>query len=73
MIIARDPICTICQRRPTTTVDHIKAKAGGGTDASQNLRGLCDQCHKRKTAQDGHARKALKRLSVTIRAARPRR
>jgi 5-methylcytosine-specific restriction protein A len=37
-----------------TTVDHILAKAKGGTDAWENLQALCHSCHSRKTAiEDG--------------------
>tara|TARA_B100001063_G_scaffold247320_1_gene292610 strand:+ start:5318 stop:5635 length:318 start_codon:yes stop_codon:yes gene_type:complete len=38
-----------------TTVDHIKAKEHGGTDAMSNLQSLCDSCHKAKTARERHA------------------
>lgn len=74
MVLARDPVCVACRRRPSEHVDHIKAKAGGGDDSMENLRGLCERCHMQKTAKDGHARKALTRLANTIRrAGRPRR
>lgn len=33
-------------------VDHIEAKAKGGTDAMTNLQSLCAPCHDRKTARD---------------------
>lgn len=33
-------------------VDHILAKALGGTDYDDNLETLCDPCHKAKTAED---------------------
>ncbi|MFW4112699.1 HNH endonuclease, partial [Klebsiella pneumoniae] len=32
------------------TVDHIKAKAHGGTDDDSNLESICYACHKSKTA-----------------------
>lgn len=75
MIIARDPFCVLCGKHPTEHVDHIVPKASGGDDSEANLRGLCESCHMRKTAQDGHQRKAQKRLANTIRrrAASPRR
>lgn len=69
MVLARDPVCVTCRRRPSAHVDHIRAKASGGDDAMDNLRGLCEGCHMRKTARDGLARKALKRLASTIRRA----
>ena len=72
MVLARDPVCVACERRPSRHVDHIRAKASAGDDSMENLRGLCEGCHQRKTARDGHARKALTRLANTIRAGRPR-
>jgi len=38
--------------RPANIVDHIKAKAHGGTDADDNLEAICDPCHKAKTARE---------------------
>lgn len=55
VILNRDPICTVCGREPATEVDHILRKAAGGTDDEGNLRGICDRCHTRKTAQDARA------------------
>ncbi|EJG27017.1 HNH endonuclease domain protein [Acinetobacter baumannii IS-123] len=37
---------------PATDVDHIKAKAFGGTDDPDNLQSLCGTCHKEKTAKE---------------------
>ena len=49
-------MCQPCltKGRPTqaTQVDHIKPKADGGTDDLGNLQAICDDCHKRKTAED---------------------
>lgn len=36
-----------------TDVDHIKAKAHGGTDEPSNLQSLCAPCHREKTAKEG--------------------
>lgn len=48
-ILARDPICVRCAERDvvreSTIVDHIKPLEHGGTDADDNLRGLCVDCH----------------------------
>ena len=57
-IIAREPLCRRClangRTTPATEVDHIKPKAQGGTDETENLQGLCHQCHSIKTAtEDG--------------------
>lgn len=49
-------ICQQCFRdghpSPASTVDHIKAKAHGGTDHSDNLESLCIPCHKAKTSRE---------------------
>jgi len=50
MIIARDPVCTICRQAPSTDADHISPREQGGTDDPSNLRGTCHACHSRKTA-----------------------
>lgn len=60
VILKRDKyLCQPCRAKgvltPATAVDHIKAKANGGTDDPGNLRAICDPCHKAKTAIDaGH-------------------
>lgn len=56
-ILKRDNhLCQACFRNgravTATTVDHIKAKAYGGTDDNSNLEGLCWPCHRRKTATE---------------------
>lgn len=61
MILHRDPFCVICNTEPSTTVDHIKPKAQGGEDTEENLRGVCADCHARKTAADGNAGKRAKK------------
>ena len=58
-VLRRDPFCVICRAhgvtRAATDVDHIKALEFGGTDAMDNLQGLCRECHKAKTAKErGH-------------------
>lgn len=54
--LARDPICKICNRAPSTVADHIVPYKGIWdlfTDLS-NLQGICAPCHDRKTAlEDG--------------------
>jgi 5-methylcytosine-specific restriction enzyme A len=52
VVLSRDPSCMLCQAQPSTQVDHLVAKAHGGTDDMTNLRGVCKPCHARKTAQD---------------------
>src|SRR5690242_4066281 len=52
--LARDPICKICNRYPSTVVDHIKPHRGNWdlfTDLN-NCQGLCEHCHNVKTAKE---------------------
>jgi 5-methylcytosine-specific restriction protein A len=42
----------IC-RGAATECDHVIPAAKGGTHQLDNLRGACEPCHKRKTAQEG--------------------
>lgn len=56
-ILARDKhLCQQCKREGRTRagriVDHIKAKAHGGTDDPANLQVICDDCHLAKTAEE---------------------
>lgn len=44
-------------------VDHIIAKADGGTDDDANLRSLCSPHHAAKTAAEGHAALARQRAA----------
>jgi len=54
VILARDPVCVACKRKPSTDVDHITPRRRGGTDDEANLQGLCHECHSSKTAtEDG--------------------
>jgi len=57
LILGRDKhLCQECARQgritPATTVDHIKAKANGGTDDPDNLESLCWPCHRAKTGRE---------------------
>lgn len=49
-------LCQLCLKQgwyvSATTVDHIVAKAHGGTDHLNNLQSLCEACHKAKTARE---------------------
>lgn len=63
-VLAEEPTCRSCRMAPATTVDHIVNKARGGTDARENLQGLCVACHRVKTATEGkHAAAAARRAS----------
>lgn len=55
IVLDRDKhLCQECLRNgrytPAETVDHITAKANGGTDDLSNLESLCKPCHRAKTA-----------------------
>ena len=55
-VLARDPICVICDRNPSTIGDHIIPHKGNWTLFSDlnNLQGICEPCHAKKTAaEDG--------------------
>jgi 5-methylcytosine-specific restriction protein A len=53
MVLAERPVCEAhgCGQL-ATDVDHIIAKAKGGTDDRDNLRSLCHSCHSRKTGRE---------------------
>ena len=45
VILREQPTCTVCNRQPSTQVDHIiPIDAGGGHELS-NLRGICAKCN----------------------------
>ena len=57
VILARDMhLCQPCKAKGRVTaaqaVDHIKAKASGGTDDPANLRAICNECHRTKSIED---------------------
>ena len=48
-ILERDMYtCQKCGSKEEPTVDHIKPKAWGGTDAESNLETLCKECNRKK-------------------------
>jgi 5-methylcytosine-specific restriction protein A len=62
-LFAREPLCAECKRHDRATLavwrDHIVPVAEGGTDDDANIQGLCDECHRAKTARE--AARGLKR------------
>lgn len=60
LALSRDKhLCQDCRDKGRVTaaaqVDHVVPKAKGGTDALDNLRSLCRECHDEKSARDlGH-------------------
>lgn len=45
--------CVLCGSRNEVQVDHVIPVTKGGTHALSNLRCLCGNCHRRKTAGEG--------------------
>lgn len=52
-ILARDPVCKICDVRPSRFCDHIQAKADDHSEAG--LQGVCGPCHDQKSSAEGNA------------------
>ena len=52
----QEPFCRHCLAKgkytPTTEIDHIRPLFKGGSDDRANLQGLCDECHRIKSAKD---------------------
>jgi 5-methylcytosine-specific restriction protein A len=52
-----EPLCRDClaakppRTRASTVPDHIIPLARGGTDSDDNIRCLCADCHKKRTAE----------------------
>lgn len=53
--LRRRPLCADCQiagrLTPATEVHHIIPVRDGGSDAEENLLGLCKSCHSRRTGK----------------------
>lgn len=44
-VLREEPVCQICRRAPSTLVHHKVPVTLGGTNARDNLEGLCQDCH----------------------------
>jgi 5-methylcytosine-specific restriction enzyme A len=67
IVLERDHhLCQPCRERSRVTaaqaVDHILAKANGGTDELENLRAICRACHIDKTMQDAGKRRRKRQI-----------
>lgn len=51
-VLARDPICKLCDLRPSTHCDHIVAKTD--EHAEDRLQGVCATCHGLKSSAEGN-------------------
>ena len=59
VVLARDPVCTICGMAPSTQADHIRPAVDGHRDSSiENLRGACGPCNVRRGAALGGSRQS---------------
>jgi 5-methylcytosine-specific restriction protein A len=54
IIRARDPICKLCEVRPSQNVDHISGE--WRDNRPENLRGLCNDCERSHTARQHQAK-----------------
>lgn len=52
-ILKRDPICKICDVRPSAFCDHIVAREDDHSEAG--LQGVCGPCHDQKSSAEGNA------------------
>jgi len=52
MVLARDPICCLCNKAASSVADHIRPLSCGGGWSLDNGQGLCAPCHSKKTAQE---------------------
>jgi len=60
--LAAEPLCRDCKAKgritAAVTPDHILPLALGGTDTDDNVRCLCEDCHRARTAEQfGHRAK----------------
>jgi len=56
-VLARDPICKVCDNALSTEVDHIIPREDGGPDFDlAGLQGICSPCHWAKTGAENARR-----------------
>ena len=67
-VLERDSYCcVICGgTEPHLELDHIVAYVDGGGSAVENLRTLCEPCHKTKSAEDWRCRAQTKKEVLKI-------
>jgi 5-methylcytosine-specific restriction protein A len=59
VVLVEEPVCMICQRKPSVEVDHIIPICKNGTDQRDNMQGVCKACHEDKTCKDLGIRKPV--------------
>lgn len=55
-VLERDRTCVLCGVRPSTIADHKQAMTDD--HRLEALQGVCDPCHRQKTAQEAAAARA---------------
>jgi 5-methylcytosine-specific restriction endonuclease McrA len=55
-VLERDSTCVLCGVRPSTVADHIKPMTDD--HRLEALQGVCDPCHRQKTAKEAAAARA---------------
>ena len=82
VILREQPTCTVCNRAPSTQVDHITPIDAGGGHNPENLRGICAKCnntlgHKyvtqRNNTRNTIRADALKDNGIQIQTTKPKR
>lgn len=65
-VLAEEPTCRVCGGEPSVSVDHIRARAFGGSDERANLQGIGARCKRLKDLAD---RTTGKRRAAALRRA----
>jgi 5-methylcytosine-specific restriction protein A len=58
-VLARDVTCVLCGVRPSTVADHIQPMTDD--HRLEALQGVCEPCHRQKTAQEAAAARVASR------------
>ena len=64
VVLIEEPVCKVCNRKPSAQVDHIIPISKGGTDVRDNLQGICIKCHDAKTADDLGLKQPKQRIGI---------
>lgn len=62
VVLDKDPLCVECKKKgtltPSSVADHIRPISEGGDPWDlENLQGLCEICHNKKSAIEGNKRR----------------
>lgn len=67
-ILKRDPWCRKCGEYRSAEVDHVNR---GDDHSDSNLQGLCVDCHKRKSSNEGGVAAGIQRRKLAALRKRP--